>query len=106
MHDAAMVPAVKRSPAMQAADVVPHDEIVQLPFVAVDELRLCRPLEQLAQQSPALFDRPADDVGGVGADEQHFSPVSGIIRTSGWGVGGVFFRNPSSIRSAAIWERE
>jgi hypothetical protein len=45
---------VVRSPAMHRGAVVPDDEIPDAPGVTVDELRLGRVLDQLAEDEPTL----------------------------------------------------
>ena len=47
--------AIPRPAAMQTAAIVVDEEVVGAPAVAVDELWLSAPLEQLSQQLGALF---------------------------------------------------
>ena len=65
MHDAFVDPVVPGAAAVEAGAVVPHHQIVGLPAVPIDELRLGGPLQKLLQQGAAFLTLPSDNVGGV-----------------------------------------
>ena len=62
MHDALVFPRVPGPTAMQAMAIIPHDEVVRSPPVAIDEGWLRRPLQQFRQQGAPPLRRPPDDV--------------------------------------------
>src|SRR5262245_21109681 len=61
----ARLPLVVAPAAMHGLAVVPHDEVVELPLVRVDEARLRGVLGEIAQQDARIGHRHADDPAGV-----------------------------------------
>ena len=51
--------------AVHGLAVVPHHEVMQRPFVDIDELRLRRVLGEIAQQQPSLRYAHAADSAGM-----------------------------------------
>ena len=58
---AAVLRVVEGPRAVHRGAVVPDHEVADAPGMAVDELRLGRVLDQVAQEEPPLRDRPVDD---------------------------------------------
>ena len=56
--------------AMHRSAVVPHHQIPLLPFMCIDQRALGGVLDQVAQQSTRLRDRPADDGASMGGQIQ------------------------------------
>src|ERR1700742_1508446 len=62
---------------MDGGPIVPEDQVVRLPAMAVDEARRGHMLEESAEQRPALLLSNADDAGGEAfADEQRRTPAA------------------------------
>ena len=91
-----MARGVERRRTVKHAAIVPDDQIVGLPLMAIAELRLGDVIEQRLQQRATFLDGQPLDVGGVRAEKEARRPFPGFARTSGWRTGGY------SARSSAV----
>ncbi len=64
---------VEGSGAVHGGAIVPDHQVADAPRVAVDELRLGRVLDQVAEEEPPLGDRPVDDPGRVRRDVERLA---------------------------------
>ena len=64
--------------AMHGLAVVPHDEVVELPFVDVDEARLGGVLGEIAQNDAGFGHRQAKNGAGVRREIERFPPRDGV----------------------------
>lgn len=69
---------VVQSSPMHRAPVIPDHEIANRPPVGVNKLGLCRMLDQIPDQHPAIRDRPANYVRGVRREIQRLSARPGM----------------------------
>jgi hypothetical protein len=67
---AAEAEVVEGHAAVERAAVIPHQEVADAPAVNVLELALAGEREKLVDQAPGLVVRHADDVTGVGSNEE------------------------------------
>src|SRR3546814_4273864 len=63
---------------MHGAGIGPDQQIADLPFMAIDILRLRGPVAKLREQRAAFLGGPSDDVIGGGAQQQRLAP--GLVR--------------------------
>jgi len=68
---------VNDEPVQQTA-VVPHDEIAHAPAVPINELRLCRMLEEATEQGRALHLLHAKDAGRMIAEIERLAAGLGV----------------------------
>src|SRR5712664_4342574 len=71
---ASMSRVVEGAAAMHRGAVVPDHEVADAPAVPIDELRLCRVLDQVAKEQPSFGDRPADDLRRVRGEVGRSAP--------------------------------
>src|SRR3546814_7881818 len=67
---------VVRQRAMHGAGIGPDQQIADLPFMAIDILRLRGPVAKLREQRAAFLGGPSDDVIGGGAQQQRLDRKS------------------------------
>src|SRR5262249_36784473 len=77
-HVAHVIRGRERRGAVNGATVVPDHQVADLPFVAVDELRLCGEFDQLGKQRLPLLNRHADDVLRVRSDIEGVTARAGM----------------------------
>src|SRR5215470_11996886 len=88
-HVAHVVRGRERRGAVHGAAVVPDHQVADLPFVAVDELRLRFELDQLGVQRLPLLDQhaggdPAREYFADGVTGGHHYGIVALPRTSGY----------------------
>ena len=71
MHDALFLRGYRRRTVQDTA-VVPHDQVMPLPFMGINIFGSRAPVNELLRQNPTFFNRPADDAFNMAADIQTF----------------------------------
>jgi len=83
MHDASRL-GVERVAPMQHGEIVPHQKVADLPFMAHGEARLRRVCPERVEQGFAIRYVEPHHIGiRAAAEEQRLRPLVGSVRTSG-----------------------
>ena len=83
MHDAPRF-WVERVPPMQHGEIIPHEKIADLPFVAHDKTRLRGMRPERIEQGLALDYLKAEHISiRPSAEKKRLAPDLGSVRTSG-----------------------